>query len=92
MAFISPGECFPGANFNILSGATFSLFRSKSRRSHELQMQPYLYPDICSQREFPVPCDQTKKMSDIVTTLPEHALLYSEFADKLLHGKVWFSL
>lgn len=61
MTFISLREWFPGANFNILNGARFSLFHSKSHRSHELQMQPYLHPDI-PKEIFPVFCDQTKKI------------------------------
>lgn len=93
MTFISPGEWFPGANFNILNGATFSLFHSKSHRSHELQMQPYLHLDICSQRDFSsfLWSDQ-ENVGGITTTLSEPALLNSEVADKLLHGKGWFCL
>lgn len=93
MTFISLTECFPGGNFSILKEATFSLFHSKSHRSHELQMQPYLNPDICSHRDFSsfLWSDQ-ENTCDIITALPEHALLYSEVGDKLLHGKGWFSL
>lgn len=62
MTFISLGEWFPGANFNILNGATFSLFHSKSHRSHELQCSLISIQTFVSKEIFPVFCDQTKKM------------------------------
>lgn len=52
IAFLSPGECLPGANYNCLNRAVFSLFHSKSHRNHGPQMQLYLHLDICSQRDF----------------------------------------
>lgn len=95
-AFVSPGECLPGANFNILNGAMFSLFNSKSHRSYEPPVQPYLHPDICSQRDFSSSLwSHQENTGNLIITLPEflrrHALLYIGVADKLLHGKGLFS-
>lgn len=87
-AFILPGECLPGANFNVLSGAMFSLFNCRSHRNYKPQMQPYLHPDICSQRDLSSSLwSDQENTGDIITTLTEflhrHALLYTEVADKL---------